>query len=362
MYMRRSPFVFLALLLTAVACERSTPLSVDADPLFKSDHGQGRGQFVNVLSRNLYIGTDLGVVLQTPLERVPLAVWEAHQDVIDSDPPARMARMADEIGGERPDLVGLQEVYRIDENGVSQFDFLELLMSALRERGLRYEVASIVTNVDLTLPAFDPLRQTFYAARMVDHDVILVRKGVPYTNARSGHFAAALPVSLGGQTFDILRGWNSVDVRVHGRMLRFVNTHLEVASVRPVNEAQGIELLQVVSGSPHPVVLAGDLNSAANESAPQEAKTDTYGWVLDAGFEDVWTLTNPGEEGLTCCHAPDLRNTTSTFDRRIDFVFLDPRMRAAESALLVGDDPADPTLSNQPPSDHAGVFGLLRLP
>jgi len=361
MHMRRSPVILLALLVTAVACDRSTPLEIDADPLFKSDHGQGRGQFVNVLSRNLYIGTDLGVVLQSPAEQIPLAVGQAHREVIASDPPARMARMADEIAREHPDLIGLQEVYRIDVNGVPQFDFLELLMASLRERGLRYEVAATVTNVDLTLPALNPLGQLYFAG-MVDRDVILVRKGIQYANAQSGHFSAALPVSLGGQSFEILRGWNSVDARVRGRMLRFVNTHLEVAAVRPVNEAQGLELLQLVSGSPHPVVLAGDLNSAANESAPAEAKTDTYGWVLDAGFDDVWTLTNPGAEGLTCCHAPDLQNTTSTFDRRIDFIFLDPRMRAAESALVVGDDPADPAMSVLPPSDHAGVFGLLRLP
>jgi endonuclease/exonuclease/phosphatase family metal-dependent hydrolase len=359
------------------ACEPASPTSLGAkeDADFKSANGRGHGQFVSAMTRNLYIGTDIGRVLVEPPQTMPLAVARGYAEVIASRPAERMAAIADEIATHQPDLVGLQEVSAFytqvpgdfttgnaQQASDLQYDFLQLLLDALRARGETYHVASVIVNVDLELPAFVPPAGPLFDVRLQDRDVILVRQGVKYWNAQSGLFSAAVPLTLGPIAFNFTRGWTAVDAKVRGREIRFVNTHLETQDFPPVNEAQGRELIALFQDSPLPVLLAGDFNSAANESAAPRQKTATYGAILAAGYRDLWTTANPRQEGLTCCHADDLRNTTIDFTQRIDFIFYDGRFGGGSDATLLGHRLSHRTPSGLFPSDHAGVFGRVRLP
>lgn len=332
------------------------------------------GSSASVMTWNLYTGTDVGAVLRASPEEAPQRVARAWEEIVRSRPAERMARVAAEIATHRPEVVGLQEVSTLRARTLGEargknagapkdarLDFLELLLAALRGRNVIYEVASVVENVDVEVTAANPPTRRFFDVRLIDRGVTLVRRGAPYTNAQGGNFHATHPVAIGTANFPFVRGWTSVDVKVGGSEVRFVNVHLETQDAGALNERQGLELLEVVSSSPLPVVMVGDFNSAANDSAPEDRKTPTYRNVLAAGFTDAWVAGNPGEEGLTGCHHPSLM-ATGPFDQRIDFVFYDGSFReAGRRNTIVGGESSRLTESGLFPSDHAGIVSRVRL-
>jgi hypothetical protein len=74
----------------------------------------------------------------------------------------------------------------------------------------------------------------------------------------------------------------------------------------------------------------------------------------------VWSLTNPGQPGLTCCHDADLRNEVVDLDSRIDLILVRGGC-ASREAKVIGIDPALRTPDGLWPSDHAGVVGQVML-
>ncbi len=373
-----TPLLLLGLL---AACEQSPPTPVEpaADPLARSDVGQARELYAAVMVRNLYLGTDVSRILAAPPEQIPLAVWTAHVEVNQSRPAERMARIAEEIAAGRPDLIGLQEAVRIYTQTPGdfsqgnpqraenlQYDYLQLLLDALSARGMHYQVASVAVNMDLEIPAFDPTGPVLYDTRIVNQDVILVREGVSYQNARHGIYQARVPINLAGMQIFYLRSWTAVDARVQGYQLRFVNTHLEAYSPL-VTLLQANELLALFGGAQLPVVMVGDFNSPA-DAPPSDPRGDAYRAIIAAGFRDVWAAANPGQPGYTCCHADDLRNPTPDLNRRIDLIFLGgqyrvPRgFRGVGSVEVIGDELGDRTPSGLWPSDHAGLLAQVWVP
>jgi endonuclease/exonuclease/phosphatase family metal-dependent hydrolase len=361
----------------ASACDSPAPTGMSG-PLFKSENGNGGGQFLTVMTQNTLLGTQIGIVLSAPPSQIPLAVGRAYALVPSSQPAERMARIADQIVASMPDVVGLQEAVKwlAQRPGdflagnprpatTVEFDLVELIVDALRARGAEYEVAIVIDNTDIELPALPPntaaLPQNFFDVRLVDRVAILVRGDVKYWNARGGNYQAGLPLQIGPVQKKFLRGWASVDLKVHGRTVRFLTTHLETQDAPPVQVAQANELLAIVQQSPLPVIMAGDFNSAANASAPANTKTATYGTLLAAGFEDAWVDAYPGDEGLTCCHDASLVNPVVSFDQRLDLVML-RGFGGAGSGAIVGDEFSDFAAFNRWPSDHAGLFMAVRLP
>jgi endonuclease/exonuclease/phosphatase family metal-dependent hydrolase len=203
-------------------------------------------------------------------------------------------------------------------------------------------------------------------------DVILVRSDIEYSNEQAGNFGAVLPIAVGGQPLGKPSGWASVDLTVKGLPYRIVNSHLEAADIAPgvvdpalagLQAAQASELLGLADASPYPVILMGDLNSAADGSS-----TATYQDILDAGFVDAWMVGKPRGDGFTSGQDPDLRNPISKLHHRIDFIFYrDDRtreggpFRGSIHVERVGEEEADRTVTGMWPSDHAGVFAALRM-
>jgi endonuclease/exonuclease/phosphatase family metal-dependent hydrolase len=210
--------------------------------------------------------------------------------------------------------------------------------------------------------------------------VLLARTDLPprvfsVANPQEDRFTNRLVLSnpvLG--TIVIPRGWVAVDATLLGRTSRVVSTHLERLDPA-VQEGQGQELLDGPLNTSLPSVLLGDLNSAANGvgAVPGESDTRTRDNLLAAGFTDAWDVgkrdsdngdaDNGGDNtaGFTCCQDSDLRNPRSKLSERIDYVLF----RGGFNALAtrrVGASPADRTASGLWPSDHAGVWSLLRLP
>jgi len=250
----------------------------------------------------------------------------------------------------------------------------DLEEAAAAARGLDYEVVVRQPNIQVALPV--PIEGTLSMVGYEDSDAILVRKGIPWTGAAAGEFQARPPEEVtAGISF--VRGWTRVDAEVGGRWVRFVNTHLEIQEFRPVQEAQTAELLALLEASPLPVILVGDFNSAANPSAPEDRKTGSYAMIHQAGFFDLWDREGDPDGGLTCCHDPDLANATAqVLDQRLDIIFVrsHPGGGAREGSgfpggsftEVVGAAPGDRFLGSleQPlwPSDHAGVAASVLLP
>ena len=319
---------------------------------------------LTVMTYNVYVGSSTEALLATmnPAE-IPVRVGEVYASVLASDFPGRAAAIAKIVKESQPHLIGLQEIslLRMQSPGDAlvnpqpnaetvALDYLEVLLGALRDAGLSYEVAGKVENFDLEMPmATSPT--DFVDLRLTDYDVILARSDVAVTNPTDATYQAALPIAHLG--LEVARGYVAVNATIGGVTYRVVNTHLE-SFVPEVRILQARELVASLSSESHPVILLGDFNTQAVEAA-------AYQLLLGAGYTDVWQEDSAGS-GYTCCQAADLRNEESALYERIDQVFIKGvtlRQDASIRAAIVGARPTDKTPDDLWPSDHAGVVAHL---
>ena len=360
-----SPFLLSAAVLFIAACDEPTAPDLSTlelpSPAFTATGG---GNGIRVMSYNLYVGADLDVVMQALVtpdrgDDFP-ALIGGIQTLQATDFPARAEAIADAIGAARPDVIGLQEVWSIAIDlrpyGVPitlNNDFLPILLGALARRGLDYAVAGSVTNTDASpLPGI----------RVVDHDVILVdRTRVDVRGVVARNFQANIGTVAPGLT--VLRGYVTMQAAVDGQEYTFVNTHLESgasAQIAGLRAYQAQELAAVLAGASR-IVLTGDLNDGAGSPMHQV--------LTGAGFIDAWPALRPGVTGFTCCHEPDLSDGRGGFDQRIDYVMtrgLDQPGQALKGQIdILGDQPKDRIVDVDRdlwPSDHAGLYAVLRVP
>jgi len=361
------------------------------------DNGHpGRGDDVDVMTRNLYLGANLTPAIAAPnLDAFVAANGQILREVTINDFPTRAEGLAAEILAENPDLVGLQEValWRTAppslaplQTGPSattvRYDYLRELLAELNEgkgkggKGKpRYEVVVVQEEFDLEAPADEngkpndgPAAQGIPNAeingRLTMRDVILARSsgGVHTWNAQGGNFANLLPVEILKTPFPIKRGWTATDARVRGSgPFRFVNTHLEAfdpaALVPSFRAKQAGEL--VAPGGPAtselPVVLVGDLNSDDDTVAPGDRQA--YEALVAAGMVERST-----DDPLSCCLNSSIltadKGSLADFDHQVDHVMTrDPDVVSLESSSVTGLTPVNGFWN----SDHAGVFSALEF-
>jgi endonuclease/exonuclease/phosphatase family metal-dependent hydrolase len=320
---------------------------------------------VRVMTRNLFLGADLtsaydALASADGAVRLPEVVAEIFNPtpplglVQRTNFPQRAVALAAEIDAARPDLIGVQEAaeWRTrDATGeVVSCDHLAILESELARRRLPYRRAVLIENGDVELPSAKGM-----TVRLINRGAILVRDDMSLTNAQTAGYAATVPVATPIGTFPLTRGWGSVDAAIGDRTLRFITTHLEVASspdAETVQRQQAGELVAGPAATPLPVAVAGDFNLRPGRP--------TYRQLRDAGFDDAWTAANPdGATGNTCCHGVSLSDPKSVLKRRIDLILTRGEIRATR-AFVVGAEPED-FASGLWPSDHAGVVAELEL-
>lgn len=175
-------------------------------------------------------------------------------------------------------------------------------------------------------------------------------------NPESHNFTATLviPSAIPGLSFRVPRGWSAVEVKLRGKTMRLVNTHLEAFSATVRNQ-QARELAAALAGSTDPVVLVGDLNSEPDETA------GAYGTFAAAGYVDAWVVVHGPEGGFTAGQTELLDNVPSKLDHRIDYMLYQPRGVQAVAAEVFGKELDDRTPTGLWPSDHAGVVATLHL-
>lgn len=341
----------LALLAALAACDDDGPGGLDAD-----------GE-VTVMTRNIYVGTDIDILMVTPPEEIPVVVAQLWAEIQATDFEDRAEALADEIAEHAPHLVGLQEASLFRRQSPGDFlignpqeavdvvlDHVDVLLAALAGRGLTYTAVAVSTGMDVEVPmAVSPTELD--DMRLTDHEVILVRSGVGWANVEERNFQVNVEIPM----LTILRGWVALDATIGGRTVRFLSTHLEPPELAPeVQAAQAVEIMTELAGETLPVIVVGDLNSNADGTS-----TPTYADFLDAGYSDAWAQAGTGD-GLTCCHEDDLQNPTATLVKRIDYILYRGGLEVV-SAAVVGADPAEMTLSGLWASDHAGVVATLRF-
>jgi hypothetical protein len=341
---------------------------------------------LTVMTRNLYLGADLGPALVAQNEEQFLAaVFNILGTIEYNNFPERAEALAAEIVEKKPHLVGLQEVsnFTIDgsNTGPPFNDYLEVLLAALEAQGANYRVAAFVKNVDITFP---------FASNMIgvlDRDVILARGDVV---TEVVDLDGLCQVSEDGCNYQVIaqvpnpiapelpplaieRGFLVVDASVGNLSVRFVNTHLEEREVGPYRVLQfyqAAELTGILAAlkseelNPEgaPLIVVGDFNSD-----PRDPVLDgpipivpPYMQLTGAGYADTWTLRPGNPAGFTCCQEEDLLNPDSDLYERVDLIF-SSETPAGVKVNTVGNDQPDKTPSGLWPSDHAGVVGRLEF-
>jgi endonuclease/exonuclease/phosphatase family metal-dependent hydrolase len=319
---------------------------------------------VEVMSQNLYIGVDLSRLLGDPLAdppvppEPPLALLATIQQ---TDFHSRAKEIAQAIDDFNPDLVGLQEVSLISVPGVTELDYLQILMDEIAAEGESYAIASSVTNADVTLP----VPELGTSARVVDRDVIIYRTSTTSVDKpRSANFETNFIVPFAGTAIEFTRGYTMVDAEVGSQEFTFVNTHLEVegapCSLDPYivcQDVQADELEGVLSGITGSVVLVGDINARPGMYA--------YEAFAGNGYVDTWLERYPynDEPGFTCCQSETLDNVENELFERIDHIFIRELNPTYVVTTVVGDwDQRKTDPGGLWYSDHGGPWARLYLP
>ena len=181
--------------------------------------------------------------------RVRLRVMSYNIHVgVGMDKKLDLARIAEVINRERPDLVGLQEVDR----GVERTGRVDEIRELARLTGMDYAFAH---NLDYQGGQYGVAVLSRFPILAIDH-----RR---FANRRERE----------------RRGFIRVEVEVGGRRLNFVTTHLDYQLLEGrIFETE--QLLAALADVRGPLVVAGDFN--------EEPPGGAYEMMLKAGFADGW--------------------------------------------------------------------------
>ena len=321
---------------------------------------------LTVMTRNLCLGADLDPIRRATEGELADVVAQVFNQAKASDFPGRAQAWAAEIEYARPDLIGLQEVVILSTQpwppdptsaSVVEADFLELLLAQLLARNLSYEVVAEELSQEILLPG--RFRSGVLGVKLTQREVILARSGaVTLTGRRGGRYPTFAKLTMGSNTVPLPWAWAAIDATIDGHAFRFATTHLEPDD-GVVQVEQAKEFLTGPAGTQEPMIWVGDFNSDAEGGTTYTMtppSTPTYRNIIDDGFSDAWTATNPTQPGFTCCQRADLVNSESELDTRVDLILTRGDL-AVVDAYLVGDKPG----SGLWPSDHAGVVVTLDL-
>ena len=310
------------------------------------------------MTRNMDAGTDLNLIFANYPD-IATGTSATMTQVVTTNIPGRVKRLAEEIRLSKPDFVALQEVteWRTGVCGDTSvvYDQLKLLMDTLAMSDTPYTTLAVDIFPAIEAPSLSG------CVRFTDRNAILVRSDlqppeVTTSNIQVKRYAAKLDLgAIGMAGFPpFFRSYMSVDVTVGGDTIRLVNTHLESTyqfdPTGLLQSAQTAELLASFDPTGPPVVLCGDFNSNA-ELGPEQ--TASVGMILKAGFTDVWRQFNPAGTGYTWpIYSEDFASGPAIPDERIDLIFT-----RGVGALTVEQTGITTPWS----SDHAGVVATVQI-
>ncbi|MGN6574804.1 MAG: hypothetical protein ACTHKG_03880 [Nocardioides sp.] len=376
----------------------AAPLALSTTSASADTQARAARPALKVMTRNLYLGTDIMrpiVAIQdkqdAPIPELLTALANATDTaraIVDqTDFGTRAGLLADEIAGEQPDLVGLQEValWRSGPLQLAQaatpnatdvdYDFLAMLRQELKTRGVPYRPVSVNWLSDVEAPSFGGTIQAPTNprdVRLTMRDVILKRVGsdVKIRNHHEKTYRAGIDISIAGKKLNFTRGYQWVNATRDGQKFRFINTHLEAFS-SDVAYAEAQQLLAGPGDYKGTTILVCDCNSdPLNQSVKTGIDTLPHSepyWLITGkhDFNDTWLQYKPARFGWTSGLTETVDDPdASNFDHRIDMVFA--RTGSGAPLKVVGGDVTGNTLASTDPatglwpSDHAGVVMRLR--
>jgi endonuclease/exonuclease/phosphatase family metal-dependent hydrolase len=325
-----------------------------------------------VMTYNVYLGANLQPLFQEndPIKLVlKAAAIFAHLDLVDFR--VRAVAIAQQIIEQDPDVVALQEVSLWQTAPSSdplqlttRYDFLQILLDEFQRQGHPFRAVSINPNFTGMLP----IDFTGTLGKFTDRNVIIAPADeadseLMTSNPAQDVYDRTLDVEVGGMTLQVQRGWASIDVLSNGMSFRFFDTHVEAFDPN-IRKEQVAELVQIMSASPIPVVLGGDINIF-----PRGVRAlDNATWSLlgGAGFRDAWVVAECFEPRFTAGQTDDLNNVPSILDNTVDYVLFDKdfETKTVEQSCDIAGEELDDRTDTFPalwPSDHAAVAMDLRI-
>lgn len=415
--------VLLALALLAAAA--MTAIGLMAAPASsEAAKKPKKSSIIKVMTRNVYLGADLGDAIAAPSTEAFLRANGAILRQVDGNAfPVRAKGLAQEIRSKKPDLVGLQEVAKwsigppelavINDPTQStattvKYDYLKELMTEINRGRDLYRVVRVTDEFDFEAPADYNLATPNLLdlnGRLTMRDVIIARTSsgpkVSTRKPKGGNYSTLYRPVISGIQINVARGWNSVEARVgNSPWFTFVNTHLEafgddknkvvdcMTAPAPayVNNQVSIRCQQakelyntVIKKSKLPVIAVGDFNSDdrtvvdANCPSPENTAgtlpggngglcgdTFAYNALKKLGMRNVSTY-----KPLSCClNTADLIAVGGGGSRSDFDTHIDHILtdQPARKVKMIGSAVTGLSPENGYwNSDHAGVFSKLRM-
>ena len=360
---------------------------------------------IKVMSRNLYLGADVGVALQL-IPNLPAAAQFMWKQVQETDFSKRKDILVSEIQSESPDVIGLQEATiwycqaKPWSKKVEVFNFTNQLLQALNgtyiiaEKDGRkafnpgYSIGPIpfLTRVN-DAKTFQPLFGQDHAdCGFQIGDALLIKSELKQYINQVGNTEYDAVYKVVPTLMEIYRGYTWADITMQGSNVRFVATHLESlwdANKVPKAADQARQLVKDLASTQSPIVVIGDFNSdprdprqkgyanpgeqpTASEKCPAgSTQCSAYKVMRDAKFTDAgpdasdpatftWgmnaLLTGPDPARKTAASA---MGNTYGFTDRLDYIFLKNGIDVLTSKII----------GQAPPygTDHAGVMAELNV-
>jgi endonuclease/exonuclease/phosphatase family metal-dependent hydrolase len=377
---------------------------------------------LTVMSRNLYLGADVGIAL----EKIPdfsAAAQFMWEQVAATDFTRRAPALAKEAIDADADVIGLQEATNwyckknLWSKKVIVFDFTRDFLKATRDLGHEYVLASHegidALNIGYSIPAipyltlvkdpkrFQPLFGSDSAACGFEiGDAIVVKRELASQVLNVGNSEYEASYSIVPKIMTIYRGYTWIDLDFGGSKTRIVSTHLESLWDKekiPNAAIQAKQLISDLQTTNMPLIVIGDFNSdprdpratsdsnpggqpEASEVCKAQVKQPTLTSAIDtcnaywlmrrAGFIDSGPdALNPenyswGMNALLTGPDP-IRNKAAIemgnqygFTDRLDYVFLKNGATVLNSRVIGNNAPERGMWA----TDHAGLVVKVRIP
>jgi endonuclease/exonuclease/phosphatase family metal-dependent hydrolase len=373
--------------------------------LFTPYSAQAAEETITVMSRNIYLGADVGVALDL-IPDMPAAAQFMWDQVNKNDFSKRSIALAAEIKEYKPDVIGLQEatIWYCKKNAWSKkvevFNFTDQLLEAL---GGDYVLASkdgktafnpgySINPIPFLTMVKDPTRfqkifgQDKAACGFQIGDALAIKKSLADQVIRVGNTEYEDSYSIVPTLMTIYRGYTWADIYIGESAVRFVSTHLE--SIWDENKVpnaakQANQLIADLKDTNMPLVVIGDFNADPRDPRPANAanpglqptaseecpagdgKCNAYRLMVDAGFNDAgpdssepttytWgmnaLLTGPDPDRLKS--AQGMGNEYG-FTDRLDYIFTKNGVAVTTSQIIGYKAPYA--------TDHAGVFAEFTI-
>lgn len=366
---------------------------------------QADTQPIKVMSRNLYLGADVGVAL-AKIPNMPAAAQFMWDQVQKTDFSKRKKILADQIRAESPDVIGIQEatIWYCKANFWSKktevFNFTQELLAELKGDYIIAEKNGVQANnpgysigpISFLTTVKDP--ETFQELFGQDKadcgfqigDALIIKKELAQYVNQVGNSEYESIYKVVPTIMEINRGYTWADITMQGTNVRFISTHLESLwdeNKTPKAADQARQLIEDVKSTKSPIVLIGDFNSDPRDPRPLDAPNpgeqptvsekcpagatdcNAYKILREAGFTDAgpdaseassytWgmnaLLTGPDSKRKVAAAA---MGNNFGFTDRLDYIFVKNGIEVATARTFGQGAPYG--------SDHAGVIAELNV-